>query len=47
MSVKKVKKTTEKLIAKSTKEFDIGKSRGVELKELLQYDHSFGRKHTF
>ena len=42
MSVKKVKKTTVKLIAKSTKEFDIAKSRGVELKELLQYDHLGG-----
>ena len=43
MSVKKVKrKATEKLIAKSTKEFDIAKSRGVELKELLQYNHLGG-----
>ena len=42
MSAKKVKKATEKLITKSTKEFDIAKSRGVELKELLQYDHLGG-----
>ena len=42
MSVKKVKKTTQKLITKSTKEFDIAKSRGVELKEFLQYDHLGG-----
>ena len=42
MSVKEVKKTTEKLITNSTKEFDIAKSRGVELKELLQYDHLGG-----
>ena len=39
MNVKKVKKTTQKLITTSTKEFDIAKSRGVELKEFLQYDH--------
>ena len=42
VSAKKVKKATEKLITKSTKEFDIAKSRGVELKELLQYDHLGG-----
>ena len=42
MSVKKVKTTTEKLLTKFTKEFDIVKSRGVELKELLQYDHLGG-----
>ena len=40
MSVKKMKKTTGKLITKSTKEFV--KSGGVELKELLQYDHFGG-----
>ena len=42
MSAKKVKKTTAKLITKSTKEIDIAKSRGVELVELLQYDHLGG-----
>ena len=42
MSAKKVKKAIEKLITKSTKEFDIAKSRGVELKELLQYNHLRG-----
>ena len=42
MSVTKVKKTTEKLLTKSTKDFDIAKSRGVELKELLKYDHLGG-----
>ena len=41
-SAKKVTKATEKLITKSSKEFDIAKSRGVELKELLQYDHLRG-----
>ena len=30
---------TEKLHAKSAKDFDVEKSRGVELKELLKYDH--------
>ena len=42
ISVKKVKKTIGKLITKSTKAFDIAKSRGAELKELLQYDHLGG-----
>ena len=42
MSVSKVKKTTEKLLRKSTKDFDMAKSRGVELKELLKYDHLGG-----
>ena len=42
MSAKKVKKATDKLITKSTKEFGIAKSRGVELNELLQYDHLGG-----
>ena len=42
LSVTKVKKTTEKLLTKSTKYFDITKSRGVELKDLLKYDHFGG-----
>ena len=39
VSVTKVKKMTEKLHAKSAKDFDVEKSRSVELKELLKYDH--------
>ena len=42
LSVTKVKKTTEKLLTKSTKYFDITKSRGAELKDLLKYDHFGG-----
>ena len=33
VSVTKVKKTTKKLLTKYTKDFDVAKSRGVELKE--------------
>ena len=42
LSVTKVKKTTEKLLTKSTKDFDIAKSLGVELRDLLKYDHFGG-----
>ena len=41
-SVTKIKKTTEKLLTESTKDFDIAKLRVVELKELLKYDHCGG-----
>ena len=33
---------TKKLLTKSTEDFDIAKPRGVELKELLRYDHLGG-----
>ena len=33
---------TKKLLTKSTEDFDIAKSRGEELKELLRYDHLGG-----
>ena len=47
VSVTKVKKTTEKLLSMSTKDFDMGKSLGVKLKELLKYDRFFGEGHFF
>lgn len=46
VSVTKVQKTTKKLLKKSTKEFDIAQSRGVNLKELLENDH-LGRNTLF
>ena len=39
MSVHKVKKTTTKLLTKSAKDFDIAKSQGFNMTELLKYDH--------
>ena len=39
VSVTKVKKTKEKLLTKSTKDFGIANLRGVELKGLLEYDY--------